>query len=695
MTQDFMEELRQDFILEAGEYVSMVRDVLGDPAAVRDPKRLEEAYRALHNMKGASQAVGYLKVSTLCQAMESVVSAAKRGGLSLETPHILTLGSALDSLSRLIQGEELNVGDLLKALKDLAEGRQVDVSSPSTPRAPQGETPPPGEPVAPADQPDRQPSPPAPQGSDTVRVRFSQVEELSMLLEDLIPLVLYAARKAEDLNQAAKGQAGNLRHLRELTKGLLEDVGSIDRSVKNLLDKVRQLSMLSASGLLRYLKEAASSLAIKTQKELWVSVSGGDVRLDRNVMESLKEPLVHLVRNSVDHGIEPPQDREASGKPRVGNLEIEISASGSVGILTVRDDGRGIDPRRLKQRALKDRLITPEEAEAMSDQEATELIFRSGFSTADRVTDVSGRGIGMSIVKETVERLGGSIRVESQVGHGTCFTLEFPVTMRTYQGVLVAAGGHLFSLPSSSVECSIRIERSPHPGMIRVKDRHLPLVPLGDLLSLKDGTSSKGSRPVAVVISSSGSSVAIQVDQVLGVHEGILKPLGEFLGKVRFFQGGVLLGNGSVVPVLNPSDLADSSPHGSSAGQGAQADQGPKRILVVEDSVTSRALLRNLMTSLGYQVTTAADGQEAWEVISRDPHHLVITDVEMPRMDGFELTRRIKGSPALRSIPVILVTSLESPEDVQRGIEAGADAHVPKGSFDQGRLTSLVSDMLG
>lgn len=740
MEEDFLEELRRDFAIEAEEYLSTIKEVLQDPSSFKDSSRLDSAYRAFHNMKGASQTVGYPKISMLCQSMESLLSAARKGQRNMAPSDLTVIANGLEILESLINGADLPVEGVVREVEDLLSGtssppppakaispadaqgdtgrgdEMPDASQDTqSPKAAEDVDPPKGaygasmqeamtavprtRPLQGLEDQELKGHPGQPQEQeDTVRVSFRDVEELITMLEDLISLRLYAAQKADQLFVAASEKKG-CGDVRPVIRGLREDLSAMDRSIKGLMHKAREMGMIRGDWLLRYLKNSALGLALKLSKSVRVEVSGGHVRLDRKVMETLKDPLMHLVRNAIDHGIEPPEEREKLGKPRSGTIGISIGTQGSDCTITVRDDGRGMDPEAIKDKALREGIISGHQASSMGTEEILNLIFQSGFSTAQAISDVSGRGIGMSIVREALDRIGGSIKVETSKGLGTTFLMRFPATVRTYRGVMVRAGGQTFSIPSSQVSmvCPLKGGEGQAGGIAMGKDRYLPVIDLVKLFGINT-PSPPSLRPKGVVILSPDGQEAgvVKVDQILGEHEGIVKGLGAFLGKVRFFMGGTVLGSGMVLPVLDVKDLLDSLVRDSAPFM-EDKPSGIKRVLVAEDSVTSRALLKNIIGSLGYQVDTASDGQDAWERLSKskDTFQLVVTDVEMPRMDGIELLRRIRANPPTAKLPVIVVTSLDSPEQIRMGMEAGADGYISKKDFDQDKLKSMIWGFLG
>jgi len=355
----------------------------------------------------------------------------------------------------------------------------------------------------------------------------------------------------------------------------------------------------------------------------------------------------------------------------------------------------------VKAEAVKQGILTAEGAARLPDAEAAPLIFRSGLSTAAFVTDLSGRGLGLAIVAEKVGRFGGSVSVESRKGEGTAFTLTLPVTLATFRGILVRTGEQLFLVPTTSI---VRAGRA-RPGDLRTVEgkttvdsagRPVALVPLGEVLgvaSRREGGRDQPQAPPYLVVEGPEGVVAFLVDEVLGEREGIVKGLGSQLQKVPNLAGATLLGNGRVVPILDVPGLLRSAWSVREAAAPAAADPEARRkarVLVAEDSVTARSLLRNILESAGYEVKTAVDGLEALGLLLEGDFDVLVSDVEMPRMDGFELTGRVRQDRRLADLPVVLVTALASAEDRRRGLDAGANAYIVKGSFEQDSLLDAI-----
>ena len=757
--KEFLEELRRDFILEAEEYLQTITAGLLDLERPDSPPRvLEEVFRAAHSLKGAAQAVRMPAISGLCQVLESVFSAMKKGVLHPSTEGFDILQRSVDVLSAMVSagGEDDGRGtEARKVLETVLsdEGSPGSLFPPFIPhrqetagiRAETAEEkalpqiPPP----ASGEQGREGPEQPAGRGTprETVRIGADKLDGLLLRAEEMI-----------SLNQVLDVRLGEIRELRHLlaewlaewrrTENVLKKTGEdkrlppraaefftagrnrlreaweqaafMERSladngrtsgilVEDLLEEARSVLMRPFSSLLQGFPKIVRDLARDLLKDVEFSAEGGDVEVDKRILEGLKDPLVHLVRNALDHGIERPEERRAGGKPEKGRLSIAVSSveRGRVEI-TLSDDGKGIDPERLRASAMKSGLLEAEEVRALTDEEALMLIFQSGLSTSPIITDISGRGLGMAIVREGVESLGGKISLSSLPGKGTRFTLSLPVTLATFRGVIVREWGQQFVIPTACVRRAARVRRSDirtveNRETVSLDGMPHALVRLGSLLGMAEPADRTEKDVLPVVAAGTGDSiVAFVVDGVLNEQEVLLKPLGGILKRVRNVGGVTVLGSGKVVPVLHCGDLVKSALKGTVRSLSAQGEAGeaPPAVLVAEDSITSRALLKNILTAAGYAVHTAADGQEAWETLSRGEISLVVSDVEMPGMNGFELTSKIRSEERLSDLPVILVTSLESAEDRERGVVAGADAYIVKSDFDQGALLDVIRRLL-
>ena len=495
--------------------------------------------------------------------------------------------------------------------------------------------------------------------------------------------------------------------IREIAKAAESDSRTHGTMVDELLDDMMNVLMLPCSSLLEVFPKLVRDLSRDRGKEANLVVHGEDLEIDRRILEEMKDPLIHLLRNCIDHGIEDPEVRERAGKPRQGTVTIAISqTSGNQIELVVADDGGGIDVAKVREAATRRGMLSEQEKHAAERQDALSLVFRSEVSTSPMVTSISGRGLGLAIVREKVENLGGNISVSTVASAGATFKIVLPITLSTYRGILVTAYGQQMVVPTANVERVARIKKDQiktigNTDTIEMNGRVVPLVKLGDILELPRQESKNGdSQFVPVLLLRSGETlVSFSVDSILQEQEVLVKGLGSQLSRVRNVAGATLLGSGKLAPILSVSDLIKSAIKRSfetigTAMEVEAAEDRTKSILVVEDSITSRMLLKNILESSGYDVTTSVDGAEAYSALRTQDFDLVVSDIEMPRMDGFELTSNIRSDEQLSHLPVVLVTSLGSREDRERGIDVGANAYIVKGSFDQNNLLETVERLI-
>jgi two-component system chemotaxis sensor kinase CheA len=436
-------------------------------------------------------------------------------------------------------------------------------------------------------------------------------------------------------------------------------------------------------------------------------IRGGEVEIDRRILEEMKDPLIHLVRNSIDHGIEKSEERARKKKPPRGTIGMAISPRNGNNVeIVISDDGAGISIDKVRAASLKFGVISPGEAERLTEPEVLSLIYRSGVSTSPIVTDVSGRGLGLAIVREKVEKLGGTISFGTHLDAGTTFRLILPLTLATFRGVLIRVGEHLFIIPLASVERVVKVDRGEiktveNRETVQLNGQIVSLVRLAEALELFQGNGPGNFSDIVqmVVLGSAEKRIAFALDEILNEQEVLVKSLGKQLSRVRNISGATVLGTGQVVPILNASDLMKSALKVATAPVketviAEEVKEKGKSILVAEDSITARTLLKNILESAGYDVKTAVDGVDAFTVLKMESFDLVVSDVDMPRMSGFELTAKIRADKKFSELPIVLVTALESREDKERGIDVGANAYIVKSSFDQSNLLEVIRRLI-
>jgi two-component system chemotaxis sensor kinase CheA len=507
---------------------------------------------------------------------------------------------------------------------------------------------------------------------------------------------------SNDMNALDSILSESRRELTTFLKDYADDSSRTTVVVSELQELGMSLRMLPANTIFQAFPRAMRDLAKQFHKEIDFVIEGGATELDKKVLEEINDPLVHIMRNAVDHGIEDPATRVAAGKPAAGRISLAARQEGDRIVIEISDDGAGIDPEKIRESAIRKGYITEAEAKSMSDREAQYLIFEAGFSTAAIITEISGRGVGMDVVREfVVEKLKGSLDLNSEPGHGTTFRLTIPLTLAIIRALLLRVGEQVYALPTGSIEETLRVDpdeilKVEGREVIRRQRRTIPLVRLSEILGVP-ADPPLGKVPIAT-IGYSGHRMGFIVDSFVGEQQIVIKTLGTHLLKVDNVAGVTILGAGELVPILNVPDLMNNArtKSGQRVGRVERTERsGARKILICEDSFTTRELERSIFEAAGYDVETAADGSIGYTKLKDGLQvDAVVTDVQMPNMTGFELTKAIKSDSALQSIPVVIVTSLERDEEKAEGIAAGADAYITKSVFNQDTLLDTVERLI-
>ncbi|MDD1687567.1 response regulator [Methanoregula sp.] len=495
-----------------------------------------------------------------------------------------------------------------------------------------------------------------------------------------------------------------LRHdLAEHIRSTERDRSALEASTSEISDLIHDAVLQPVSSILAPFPGLVREYSRNTGKQVELIMEGDEIEVDRRILDALKDPLMHLIYNSIDHGVEYPDIRVSRNKIPCGHVKIKVFtlSGGKVGI-EVSDDGNGIDGRIIRQAAVRAGVITAREESLLTDAEAIWLIFRSGLSTSPIITEISGRGLGLAIVEDSVTRLGGYVTISSDVGKGTSITMRVPARLVTFRGVVVRSGSQVYVLPMQQVRQVLRMRRDAivytdgRPS-IRFDNEMIGVLQLSDLLGIPHPRSIlETEKQISLVIIAYGAGqVACRVDEVIRVQEIVVRPLGGQLRRVKRIAGAAVLGDGTLALVLDPPELIQESlrPCGPSIPI-TYAEKAACRILVVEDSVTSRAFLQILLERDGYQVSTAIDGLQAFAMLKENEPDMVVSDVDMPRMNGFVLTEKIRADNRLSHLPVVLVTSLDSAEDQRHGIAVGADAYIVKSTFEKNHLLAVIRDLI-
>jgi two-component system chemotaxis sensor kinase CheA len=461
-----------------------------------------------------------------------------------------------------------------------------------------------------------------------------------------------------------------------------------------LREDLRELRMVPAALALEPARRAVREAALRLGKEVEVRLEGGEVRLDRRLVDDLRAPLLHLVRNAVDHGIEPAPARREAGKRGVGTVVLRVEPRGGRVAVIVEDDGRGLDLAAIREAAVRGGLLGAESAAALPDGEAARLVFAPGLSTARTVTTVSGRGVGLDAVADAMARMRGAVEVRSQPGAGTRFELDVPLTLAASAGVLIRIGELHAIVPADAVERVLLLDDAAEAralGSVRVGETPLPFALLDELLGVSAAPPS--GRAVGLVLALGSQRAVVAVDEVLGEQEVVVGALGGLAARVPHLAGASLLDDGQILGVLAPAEILRRLRPLAVARRPAAAPG--RRVVVADDTVASRTVMAGVLEAAGYQVRVTSDGEGVLALLEEGPCDVLVTDVQMPRLDGLELTRRLRADGRWPSLPILLVSTLDAPADVAAGTAAGADGYLSKRELRGDLLVRLVRRLLG
>jgi len=701
MSTDRAEALRArllaTFRLEAEEHLQTIASELeilsGGVSGADTPEHVETLFRVMHTLKGASRSVGLDAFEAAAHRCEAQLRALVDAGAAPDAALLGTIRDAADTFAAFVAGAA-NAKDLARVG---AEKKAADGDAPIKAHGAAAIVPP---------------------ANDVIRVEASRLDRLVVLMEDLLSPKLAVAAHAAQAVEIAEG----IVRIREVAKGdvldglrvleararrhveaLRSDQRALQTTIDDLYDELLRARLTPAQTILEAFPAMVRDLCRATGKEVVWKSSGEHLEVDRKVLNLVKDPLIHMVRNAIDHGIEPPEQRVASGKSREGTVSVTIAAEdGNKVSIEVRDDGRGFAIDAIRDAALRSHLATPDAIAGMTDAEVTELAFSAGVSTAPVVTTISGHGRGLAIVRDSIERVGGHVSTRSTPGNGTVIRLDLPASIVTYRALLVSAAGTQFLFPIESVERTFAVARETaaaavEAGTLAQGDQSLPFGSLETALGLTkhDGGDDVRVELPCILIVNGDRRGGVLVDEVIGEREIVVKPLLPPLRRVRNVLAAGLLGSGELVLVLRPFDvLASLGSHAIRQDGDLLARPRTPSVLIVDDSITTRTMERNLFEVAGYSVAVAVDGMEGWEMLQSQAFDLVVSDIDMPRMDGFELTSRIRANETLADLPVVLVTARETHEDRERGLRTGANSYVLKSGFDQTVLLEIVRRLL-
>ncbi|MEN3950049.1 hybrid sensor histidine kinase/response regulator [Iodidimonas sp. SYSU 1G8] len=767
MSMDADPELLELFRAEVEEHIAVLQEsIVALDAGGDAAHHLACCMRAAHSLKGAARIVGIDPGVDLAHAMEDAFEGARQGRLTLGADHIDHLLAAGDYLAhmgridmaelpRWLAAEAGAISALVVSLQDIGRGaaeprKAAPLASPAEPAAPE---PPPAPvpevapepvpspapvPAAPVPAPAPAPTMPAVNDAEARQMQSVKIstETLSRFMGVSAQVLIDAKRlqgTVDSLQQVrrrlarlertlsdADGRNGRMTasdEARHELATLREDLGArieefetqASRALVNadlLYGEVLRSRMRPFSDVVGSFPRLVRDVARQLDKKVNLVIEGRNTELDRDIAAVLDAPLGHLLRNAIDHGIEETGVRRALGKPEDGTIAIDARHRGGALVVTVRDDGKGVDIGKLRTRIVEKGLVDAELASNLSEAETLEFLFLPGFSTAREVTDISGRGVGLDVVQSTVQRAGGMVHMTSVLGQGTTFELQMPVARSVVRALLVTIAGGPWALPLARID---EIRQVPASDVRMIEGRRvieadgadIGIVPLADVLEL--GAEDAGSDILTLVmIREQGQRFGLEVDAVIGEQELVVRPLDPRLGKVPDVLAASLLDTGAAVLILDIEDLVRSVDSLLAEGRlrgnrraRAESSRRARHVLVVDDSLTVRETERKLLERAGYLVDVAVDGVAGWNALRLGNYDLLLTDVDMPRMTGIDLVRAVRDDARLRNLPVMIVSYKEREEDRLLGFEAGADRYITKASFRDDGLLLAVEELIG
>ena len=735
--KDFRQSLLATFHVEHDEHVQRIRETLtaaeGSESGSAGPD-LDEAFRRAHSLKGAARAVDLRPIENLAHRLETLFARIRTGAVQLNTPVIKVIHQVLDSsedslASMTAAGQPAEPVQALAAIDKLLGTPDAAPVPAATPA-----------PAAPVPGPTRA-------ALDTVRLNAESLDrivsssgqlmtenlrqnQVTRKLRDIRRHLSDTAAERERVRKSAAREfrqlegspalataARYLNYLDHQVHVLSQQVGSAVRAHERnawtlrglsgeLQRDVRQARMVPAGNVFDGFRKMVRDVAKDEGKSAELHVSGAQVEADRVVLQALKDPVMHMLRNAVSHGLEPGAERVALGKRAEGRIDLVIEARGNQLHVSVEDDGRGVDGTKVAEIAVRKGLIAAADVASLSAADVMRLVLLPGFSTSKFVTELSGRGMGLSVVAEATARLQGKVDISAGKSGGTRVSLSAPLSVSSQRLLLVACQGQTMAVPLHGVERLRRvaladlrtIESIP---VIDIDGQPLPVVSLAHLINTGQPRVTAHENALCVmVMRSGGRRLAVAVDAFLSERESIVKELPVPANGNSKIAGGVLLEDGTVCLVLNPVELIDGFQQSSSAltltpdPEASVERKTSGNILVVDDSLTTRTLEKSVLEAHGYQVAIAVDGVEALKHLRAEPVGLVISDLEMPRLDGFGLLEEMKRDPRLANIPVVIVSSIENAADQARGMALGADAYIVKRRFEQQALLETIRQIL-
>ena len=708
MNNDDMQELVQDFLVETNEIIeNLDHDLVELESNQNDLELLNKIFRGAHTMKGSSSFLGFNKLAELTHHAEDILNKLRKGEMVVTREIMDTLLEFVDKTKQIINDIEngtdtADCSSVIENLKLASEGRlTATVKAAQAPQAAQPAAAPKPQPQAAPKQEAAKPTHQATQVEQTIRVDVSRLDSLVNLVGELV-------LSRNMLSQIA-GELENKFENEYLVEQLLVATNAIGMNTTELQLAIMKTRMIAIGKVFNKFPRVVRDIARDTGKEIELIISGEETELDKQVIESIGDPLLHMIRNSCDHGVETPEVRLAKGKPRMGTVNLSAYHEGNHVVIEIKDDGAGMDPDKLKRKAIEKGVITVDEANNMDDKQAFSLIFKAGFSTAEKITNISGRGVGMDVVRTNIEKLNGIITIDSKINEGSTFYLKLPLTLAIIQALLVEVAGETFAIPLASVVETVRItneEIHSFEGreVLKLRDRVLSLIRLDEAFALDE---LEQDEIYVVVVALAEKQLGFIVDKLIGQEEIVIKSLGDYLGGNPGIAGATITGDGRVRLILDVAgviEVAQNMPrrirntkklssNKRSNVQAAAKKTNAVKVLICDDSSTDRKITKKVLESQDWiETIEAPSGKAALNTLSKDSSiDLVISDIMMPDMDGFRLARSIREKGY--DMPIIAISARMESSDKKKLTTSGVNAFVSK-PINQQLLLDKIDELI-
>ena len=706
MNNDDMQELVQDFLVETNEIIeNLDHDLVELESNQNDLELLNKIFRGAHTMKGSSSFLGFNKLAELTHHAEDILNKLRKGEMVVTREIMDTLLEFVDKTKQIISDIEngtdtTDCSSVIEDLKLASEGKLTSKTKNNKSAAQVPATAP-----KPQAAPKKQEAPKvvhqATSVEQTIRVDVSRLDSLVNLVGELV-------LSRNMLSQIA-GELENKFENEYLVEQLLVATNAIGMNTTELQLAIMKTRMIAIGKVFNRFPRVVRDIARDTGKEIELVISGEETELDKQVIESIGDPLLHMIRNSCDHGVETPEVRLAKGKPRMGTVNLSAYHEGNHVVIEIKDDGAGMDPDKIKRKAIEKGVITVDEANSMDDRQAFSLIFKPGFSTADKITNISGRGVGMDVVRTNIEKLNGIITIDSKIDEGSTFYLKLPLTLAIIQALLVEVAGETFAIPLASVVETVRItneEIHSFEGseVLKLRDRVLSLIRLDEAFALDE---LEQDEIYVVVVALAEKQLGLIVDKLIGQEEIVIKSLGDYLGGNPGIAGATITGDGRVRLILDVAgviEVAQNMPrrirntkklssNKRSSVQAAPKKSNAVKVLICDDSSTDRKITKKVLESQDWiETVEAPSAKDALNILERDNGiDLIISDIMMPDMDGFRLTRSIREKGY--DIPIIAISARLEPSDRKKMNASGMNAFIQK-PINQQLLVDKIDELI-